>query len=153
MTNSSRQILLIGIVVALFTSAFVYYTTSGAPSEDTSMTANNPELSMGDQASETDDTTEEEAVTLDPMAETVACLEEKEVVIYGSRTCPACIQMVNLFKGYEVIDPIYVECQTEGLRCSQEMQTQYVPEVQIAGNVFQGPATPAAIAAAVGCNL
>ena len=166
MTKSSKQILLVAVIVAVIASTFIYYANSSALPEPNQSPTNGTEV-----IEETDrtDTEEEELsmndetdiygplpqrpVATDTMAETVACLKEKGVVIYGSRTCPACAQMVTLFKGYEVIDPIYVECQTNGLRCSVEMQTQYVPEVQISGSLFQGPATPAAIAAAVGCPV
>jgi hypothetical protein len=166
MSKSSKQILLVAVIVAVITSAFIYYANSNEPTPATlTASGNTTEIAGADttpleneEPSMGDDTEVLDPVSVAPnvasqMTETVACLKEKGVVIYGSRTCPACAQMVTLFKGYEVIDPIYVECQTSGLRCSQEMQTQYVPEVQIAGNLFKGPATPAAISAAVGCAL
>jgi hypothetical protein len=68
----------------------------------------------------------------------VTCLQEAGVVIYGSATCPACAALVESLGGLDAVKPIYVECHKETERCSNEMKTNYVPEIQINGELFEG---------------
>lgn len=82
----------------------------------------------------------------------VACLDQAGLVIYGSFTCPVCTRLADSFGGYEALDPIYVECSDEPNRCHQEMQTRYVPEIQIEGELYQGSREPADLAEAAGCE-
>ncbi len=87
------------------------------------------------------------------LAGLVDCLEEEGVVIYGSRTCPACAQLIDSFGGYDVLSSIYVECMDDGDRCNEEKLTGFVPEVQINGEVHEQGRSPANLAAAVGCEF
>lgn len=66
----------------------------------------------------------------------VSCLSDAGVVIYGSFTCPACTSLANEFGGYDKIETIFIECSQSPDRCNLEMQTNYVPEIQIKGEVF-----------------
>lgn len=86
------------------------------------------------------------------MVQFVDCLARAGIVIYGSKTCPACVSLVNNFGGHEIIEPIYVECSLERDRCIEEMKDSYVPEIQIRGNLYQGPRSLEAIGEAVGCK-
>jgi hypothetical protein len=85
------------------------------------------------------------------------CLADAGVVTYGSRTCPACQDMIRAFGGYTAAAPVYVECMTNQARCGAEMQTQYVPEVQINSVLFTDYSAPdqipQALAQATGCEL
>ncbi len=83
----------------------------------------------------------------------IQCLKENRVVIFGSVTCPYCAQLVNSLGGYEVVDPIYVECSEDPTRCRDEMQTRGVPEIQVDGVLYQGMRSPAQIGEEVGCVL
>ncbi len=89
----------------------------------------------------------------DSSAILVSCLADRGVLVYGSSTCPACADFANQFGGYDVIAPIYVECMDEQERCSQEMQTFYVPEIQIDGKLYEGPRTPQILGEFVGCEI
>lgn len=82
----------------------------------------------------------------------IDCLEQAGVVIYGSKYCPACSSLVESLGGYQIVDPIYVECADHQETCSAEMQTNYVPEVQIKGDLYQGARSSIAIAEAAGCH-
>lgn len=91
------------------------------------------------------------------MEEFVDCLAENEVVIFGSAFCGACQQFVESFGGYDVVDPIYVEC-SEGSaddieKCQQEAETGYVPEIQIGGEVYEGSRDLVILGRQVGCEL
>lgn len=68
----------------------------------------------------------------------ITCLQEAGVVIYGSDTCPACAGLVESLGGIDVVKPIYVECHKEMERCMEEMKSNYVPEIQINGELFEG---------------
>ncbi len=86
-------------------------------------------------------------------ASIVDCLVENEVLIYGSKFCPACTQLVSAYGGEEVIEPIYVECTDEPERCEDEKVTEYVPEIQIAGELYEGSWSPTDLAAELSCSL
>lgn len=92
------------------------------------------------------------------MAQLIDCLDENELVIYGAATCPACQQLVASLGGEETVDPVYVECTQEGSpedqeQCNENTETGYVPEIQIAGEVYEGSREPADLGAEVGCEL
>lgn len=87
------------------------------------------------------------------MNEFVQCLADEDFVVYGSETCPACFRFAQQFGGYEVIDPIYVECSEEQENCRENMQTDFVPEIQIAGNLYEGPNGIEELAGISGCKL
>ncbi len=82
----------------------------------------------------------------------VSCLAEAGMVIYGSRTCPACTALADSFGGYEKIKEIYVECTEEQERCGLEMQTNYVPEIQIKGEVYNDPRDLESLAEVTNCK-
>lgn len=83
----------------------------------------------------------------------IQCLANAGVVIYGTKTCPACASLVNSLGGYELVEPIYVECNEERDRCSFEMQTNYIPEIQIKGELYSGSRNPINIGNAVNCEI
>ncbi len=83
--------------------------------------------------------------------ELVDCLDEEGVTIYGSEWCPYCTELAEAFGGYDTVDPIWVECTEEEQRCEEEMQGQGVPEIQINGELYEGPRDPESIAQEVGC--
>jgi len=90
--------------------------------------------------------------------EFIQCLAEAGVVIYGSKTCGGCSQLVEEYGGYDAIKPIYLDCsefgsQEELKRCFEERQSEYVPEVQINGEVFEGWGSPQALSDATGCQI
>ncbi len=92
----------------------------------------------------------EKKVTID---EFVQCLKESGIVIYGSKTCPACAALAESFGGYDVINPIYVECTEERVKCSSNMKTGYVPEIQLNGQVYSGPRDLNSLANLTNCKL
>lgn len=83
----------------------------------------------------------------------ISCLKDSGVVIYGSATCPACIQLLNEYENTEVLKPIYVECNTEPERCQAEMLVNYVPAIQINGEVFDVWGSPENLAEITNCEL
>ncbi len=83
----------------------------------------------------------------------VDCLEERDVVIYGSEWCGFCKSLVRSFGGREVVDPIYVECTEDQERCDEEKLTSYVPEIQIAGELYEGPRDPNDLGVQVECDF
>lgn len=94
----------------------------------------------------------------DEMVELVDCLAEEGLVIYGARWCPACNRLIEPFGGYEIVDPIYVECseshgtKQEVERCHRETKTEYVPEIQINGELYEGSNFPQDFARELGCE-
>lgn len=83
----------------------------------------------------------------------IECLKEEGVVIYGTRTCPACQAFADSFGGYDVIEPIYVDCNEERDKCMEEAKTGYVPEIQIRGELYQDSRDPQVIGEEVGCQI
>ncbi len=113
---------------------------------------------------EEEEITEKESVE-NVNKELIDCLADEGVVIYGSITCPACGKLADSFGGYEVMEPIYVECSYSGTEeekeaCDENKKTGYVPEVQINKEVFDLDFTlfnegksPEELAKKVGCEL
>ena len=90
--------------------------------------------------------------------ETIQCFKDAGVLIYGSQTCPYCTQLVEDFGGIDLIKPIYFDCsglgdEEDSIMCSEGMQTGYVPEIQINGEVYQGSRSPQSLAERVGCEI
>ncbi len=94
----------------------------------------------------------EEIVTL-ATSEFIQCLADSGMVIYGSSTCPACATLINLFGGYELAEPIYVECSDDWDVCEANKETGYVPEVRINDVLFEGERSLENFAAETGCEL
>jgi len=83
----------------------------------------------------------------------IQCLADAGVVIYGTKTCSVCISLVDSFGGYKALEPIYVDCGERRDRCGFEMQTNYVPEIQIKGDLYSGSMSLDNIAKAAGCEI
>ncbi|MFW5853236.1 MAG: hypothetical protein ACOCU8_01175 [Patescibacteria group bacterium] len=113
---------------------------------------NNSEIVEDDPQNNSEDNNENNEI-VNSKLNLAECLAEAGVVIYGSRTCPACARLVEEYGGYENMKPIYVECRDEPERCNQEMLVDYVPAVQINGEIFEGWASPEVLAEVVGCQL
>ena len=82
-------------------------------------------------------TTNEETVEGSMNSSFARCLVDSGVVIYVSKTCPACKDLVNKLGGYDVADGLFVECGQDPALCRANMQTKYVPEIQINGEVVE----------------
>jgi thiol-disulfide isomerase/thioredoxin len=80
------------------------------------------------------------------------CLGEKGLVIYGTEWCPACKGLVQSLGGYDKVEAIYVECLEEQERCAEETKTDYVPEIQINNEVYEGSRTLEALSQLTGCK-
>ena len=84
--------------------------------------------------------------------EFIDCLDESEVLIYGAEWCSACGNLAESLGGYELVDPIWIECTEEEERCNEEKQAGYVPEMHIEGELVDtmGPET---LSEELGCSL
>ena len=111
------------------------------------------EYSNGDPGTDLETGDDEGDSMASEMEGFILCLKDAGVVIYGSVTCPYCTQLVEAFGGYEVVEPIYVECSQEGQRCQSEMIGRGVPEIQISGEMYRGSRNPQDIGRAVGCVI
>ncbi len=83
----------------------------------------------------------------------VDCLADNGVLIYGSRTCPACANLAQGFGGYEAIEKIYVECSEDYDRCGEDKKTGFVPEIQINAELYEGGRSPKDLALAANCEF
>lgn len=83
----------------------------------------------------------------------IDCLEKEGVIIYSTKTCPACADLARELGGYEKIEPIYVDCSEESRLCNRRKLTNYVPEIQIEGELYEGPRTSHDLAKITGCSL
>lgn len=82
-----------------------------------------------------------------------SCLKNNGVVIYGTNTCPACTQLKNnLLAIGNNIDLIYVNCDENPQRCATEMKANYVPEIQVNGNIFPNSSIEA-LSQETGCKI
>ena len=135
MNKITKTITVIAVVSLL---GFLLFLTSSL--EEESLTTDNE-----NEAVESEETEEGGMTSL------VQCLGDEGVTIYGSSWCPYCTDLVESFGGYDVVDPVYVECTEEEGRCMEEMIGSGVPEIQIKGEMYRGSRDPEGIAEAVGC--
>ena len=99
------------------------------------------------------DLDKEELEVENTMDEFVQCLIDKGVVVYASETCPACSSFAQMFGGYEKVKNLFVLCGEETERCISEMLTNYVPEIQVNEEVYQGQRSLEGLAEVTNCNL
>ena len=85
------------------------------------------------------------------IGELIDCLEESNFVIYGADWCPYCRDVVNLFKGHQKIDSIYVECTENEDLCSEKEITGY-PTILISDQPYTGNRTLEGFALETNCN-
>lgn len=89
----------------------------------------------------------------DNMAEFSECLSDKGVTIYATKTCPSCSSLVESLGGYDAVEPIYVECMENQERCDEEKDTEYVPEIQINGELYEGQRSKEKLSEVTNCSL
>lgn len=80
----------------------------------------------------------------------VNCLDQAGVKIYGAEWCSHCQDLVNMLGGYNVVDPIYVEC-TENQQLCEDKDIQAYPTIIINGSKYSGARTYQALSQATGC--
>lgn len=86
-------------------------------------------------------------------SEFIQCLIDSGMEVYASKTCPACSDFANSLGGYDAIANLFVFCDDDMDRCNEKMQTNYVPEIQINGEVYEGSRDLDSLADLTGCKL
>ncbi len=84
--------------------------------------------------------------------EFVACLADNGFKLYGADWCPYCQQVVDMFGGYDVVGPIYVECTENEDLCRQEGISGY-PTIRVNGVDYTGQRTLEGFGAKTNCLL
>ena len=82
----------------------------------------------------------------------IICLEKADFVIYGANWCGWTQKLVEMFGGFDMVMPIYVECTEESELCEEKGVTAY-PTILIEGEKYQGARTFEEIAITTGCEL
>ncbi len=100
----------------------------------------------------------EEIEEIEVTEQIIQCLKDAGVVVYGSSTCPACAEFVQMYGGEEIISPIYLDCSglgtdEESQKCVENMETVYVPEIQINGELYRGDRSPQGLLKEANCEL
>lgn len=85
--------------------------------------------------------------------EYINCLKDSGLIIYGSKTCPACKELIDSLGGYENVEPIYIECTEDPEKCNQAMKTTFVPELQINESLYEGSRNLDSISDITNCKL
>ena len=83
----------------------------------------------------------------------INCLKESGVHIYGSATCPYCVQLIQEYSSYNNFYDIYTDCNENYDKCVSEMLTNGVPEIQIKGELLQEWGSPEVLARETGCSM
>lgn len=86
------------------------------------------------------------------LREFVNCLNDSGFKIYGAKWCGYCQKLVGLLGGYEIVEPIYVECTEQASVCQQEGVSAY-PTIKINGERYQGERSYQAFSQATGCPV
>jgi hypothetical protein len=83
--------------------------------------------------------------------EFVSCLDAAGFKIYGANWCGWTKKLVTSFGGFDVVEPIYVECTENSELCQSEEVTGY-PTIKINGEPYSGARSFAEFATATGCS-
>ena len=86
------------------------------------------------------------------MSNFIQCLAENNFVIYASRTCPACIDLMAKFGGYDIAASILIECNENSDLCTQK-NIENVPTIFINDQEYSGDRSLEGFSQATGCNL
>ncbi len=82
----------------------------------------------------------------------VSCLSEQGFKIYGAERCPFCGDLVDKFGGYDVAEPIYVECTEQEELCEEKGITAY-PTIFLKEQEYEGMWSLEAFARETECVL
>ena len=80
----------------------------------------------------------------------MSCLEEADFKIYGANWCGWTKKLVTMLGGFEMVEPIYVEC-TERVEDCQNAGIMGYPTIFIKGERYEGQRTFEAFSAATDC--
>ena len=81
--------------------------------------------------------TEMPSLDKEELNEFVGCLEKANFVIYGANWCGYTKELVAMLGGWEIIDPIYVECTEKQALCDEKEISGY-PTILINDKQYQG---------------
>jgi len=95
----------------------------------------------------------EEELSEAAMDEFVSCLVDQKMIVYASKTCPACTMFAQEFGGYDTVEDLFVLCSQEREKCGNEMKTGFVPEIQIDGELYEGQRDLRLLGEEVECEL
>lgn len=95
----------------------------------------------------------DEAVIDESQREFAQCLVDAGMVVYASYTCPACSDFAQDLGGYDIAPGLFVECSEQPMECQNNMQTNFVPEIQINGELHDGDRDLVSLAEKTGCEI
>ncbi len=82
----------------------------------------------------------------------VSCLNNSSFKIYGTKSCTYCKQLVEMLGGYDMVKPIYIDCNEQPEECSKANIRAY-PTIFINGTYYKGQRTFADFSNATGCPV
>jgi len=94
----------------------------------------------------------EGSISPEELIKFIICLEKADFAIYGANWCGWTQKLVEMFGGFDMVTPIYVECTEESELCEEKGVTAY-PTILIEGEKYQGARTFEEIAITTGCEL
>ena len=94
----------------------------------------------------------EGSISTEGLIKFIICIEKADFVIYGANWCGWTQKLVEMFGGFDMVTPIYVECTEEAELCEEKGVTAY-PTVLIKDVKYQGARTFEEIAITTGCEL
>ncbi len=94
----------------------------------------------------------ENIIPPEELTEFIYCLKEANFVIYGANWCGWTKKLTDMFGGFDMVKPIYVECTEEEELCEEKEVSGY-PTILINGEKYQGGRTFEEIAATTGCEI
>jgi hypothetical protein len=93
-----------------------------------------------------------EVIPSEEMMKFVECLKEVGFTIFGANWCGETKRLVNTFGGWEIVDPIYVECTKERETC-EERRIRGYPTIFIGEEEYRGMRTLEEFARVTGCEI
>ena len=86
------------------------------------------------------------------LKEFIGCLKDSGFKIYGANWCGWTNKLVTMLGGFDMVEPIYVECTEQKEECDNAGVTGY-PTIIINEEMYQGERTFKALSDATGCEI
>lgn len=86
------------------------------------------------------------------LKEFIGCLKDSDFKIYGANWCGYTTQLVAMLGGFDMVEPIYIECTEQKEECDNAGVTGY-PTIIIGGEGYRGDRTFKAFSDVTGCAI
>lgn len=91
-------------------------------------------------------------ISEEELTEFIGCLKDSDLKIYGANWCGWTKKLVEMLGGFDMVEPIYIECTEQKEECDEAGVTGF-PTIIIGEERYQGQRTFKGFSDATGCEI